>query len=864
MKKFLSLVLALVMTMSLVTVSAGAKDFTDSSKIQYNEAIDVMSAIGVIDGYADGSFNPSTTLTRGAAAKIICNLLLGPTTANALVADAAPYKDVPVNHTFAGYIAYCQKEGIISGYADGTFRPAGTLTGYAFMKMLLGALGYDAMIEGYTGANWSINVAKRALNIGLADNLVNDFNGVKAVTREEACLYGFNMIQADMVEYDKKSTITVGDIVITDNSTAKSRTWNSQNTADGNIGGIYNASGVFVGDGIVQFAEEYFNKLEKIDGNVDAFSRPSTQWLYKGDEVGTYADKADYTYYKSVKLSDIYVDLKMNTKCANAVTEIYVNGDPATRGTDSWEVSKSNDAKLKDIDSKIGDGTIVEVFRDKNTNKVTIAAMSVYAGSISNVKSATAKKDAYVVVEPSTKYPAGFTSNNHDEFETAEFAEDDVVAYTYSDKDDAIKTMVKLEPTTGELTKRVVGKSVTLGDKTYKYAKECGYESGLNEANLKNKNEYNVYLDANGYALYIEEAAFSVTSYALVEKISDEKLFDGDNDSIVNDHAAELKASMIGYQSIGGSSTWDGNKAKLLFTDGTEKIVSLDDNYAADKGMRPGDIVRYKVVNGEYKLIAVKTANQKQSTSANFAINNKVVTGSNFTGINTDSKTVFVVNKSNDYTVYTGIKNAPTVASGVAYGYVNSDNVAQVVFVVAGTVTGSSKDVTFVAAPSVSKLVVENDGSDYYQYNAIVKGEITTIMVEKNATINNVSGVYVAAGSGLGTLAAGEGDLEDSFFYNDFTDDGDGVITMTRFDGSDVATHFAKGVKKMSADEIKLNTAGTASIQSVASNVKVYLVNTDGDISAITMADVKTDSTNWAYYTMEDGEITNLVIQETK
>ena len=42
------------------------------------------------------------TLTRGAAAKIICNLILGPTTASALVADAAPYKDVPTNHTFAG------------------------------------------------------------------------------------------------------------------------------------------------------------------------------------------------------------------------------------------------------------------------------------------------------------------------------------------------------------------------------------------------------------------------------------------------------------------------------------------------------------------------------------------------------------------------------------------------------------------------------------------------------------------------------------------------------------------------------------------------------------------------------------------
>ena len=59
MKKFLSLVLALVMTMSLVTVSAGAKDFTDNSKINYKEAVDVMSAVKVIDGYAEGDFRPT-------------------------------------------------------------------------------------------------------------------------------------------------------------------------------------------------------------------------------------------------------------------------------------------------------------------------------------------------------------------------------------------------------------------------------------------------------------------------------------------------------------------------------------------------------------------------------------------------------------------------------------------------------------------------------------------------------------------------------------------------------------------------------------------------------------------------------------
>ena len=77
MRKILSLVLALVMTMSLVTISAGAKDFTDAEDITYVEAVEVMSAVGVVDGDTAGNFNPTNGLTRGAAANIICNLILG-------------------------------------------------------------------------------------------------------------------------------------------------------------------------------------------------------------------------------------------------------------------------------------------------------------------------------------------------------------------------------------------------------------------------------------------------------------------------------------------------------------------------------------------------------------------------------------------------------------------------------------------------------------------------------------------------------------------------------------------------------------------------------------------------------------------
>lgn len=36
------------------------------------------------------------------------------------------------------------------------------------MKMLLGALGCDSAVDGYTGPNWSVAVIKQAAGIGLA------------------------------------------------------------------------------------------------------------------------------------------------------------------------------------------------------------------------------------------------------------------------------------------------------------------------------------------------------------------------------------------------------------------------------------------------------------------------------------------------------------------------------------------------------------------------------------------------------------------------------------------------------------------------------------------------------------------------
>ena len=477
MKKFLSLVLALVMTMSLVTVSAGAKDFTDNSKIAYDEAVDVMSAVKVIDGYADGSFNPSATLTRGAAAKIICNLILGPTTASALVADAAPYSDVPTSHTFAGYIAYCQKEGIISGYADGTFKPANTLTGYAFMKMLLGALGYDATVEGYTGANWSINVAKRAINIGLNDDLNGSFNGVKAVTREEACLYAFNMLQATMVEYDSTTNITVGgaQVVI---AGSKAKDVENKGTTDGNIGDS---------DKVMQFAEKYFTDLKNYDVSND-FGQPATKWTLKAEKIGTYDKTADQVYHGKVELGDIYSDLNMSTKDA---AEYYIDGAEQAKA----DVSKGNEDEVG-----VGNGAVTYVYHNDDTNAVTICTVNTYVGTVSKSVAATKSKDAYIVIDSESAEP----TNWQNEFETDEKFEDDaVVLYTFSVSAKEIKSVKVAEKVSGELTKIVDTKSYNLDDTTYKFSKMIAYGDGVTAATMATKSTYNFYLDNDGHVIYV-------------------------------------------------------------------------------------------------------------------------------------------------------------------------------------------------------------------------------------------------------------------------------------------------------------------------------------------------------------------------
>ena len=823
MKKFLSLVLALVMTMSLVTVSAGAKDFTDDSSIAYKEAVDVISGIGVVDGYSGGDFKPGEVLTRGAAAKIICNLILGPTTASALSANTAPFKDVPVTNTFAGYITYCSQQGIINGYADGTFRPTGTLTGNAFMKMLLGALGYDSSIEKYTGANWNVAVIKQAVGIGLDDGN-DEFVGSKAVTREEAALYAFNMLQATMVEYEQKSTIVVDGVEI---NTSSTRSEVKNEIAKDNT---------IETDGKMQFAEKYFSDLKKVRSDSDEFERPAITWKFKSNTIGTYTDEADLTYTEEVKLGDIYKDLGLSSNLKKDDVKVYVDGASAT----------SNGIVKGDETNKLGgNGVLTEVFYDSDNDSAIITLVNTYLGTVTSTHAASGSRDAYITVE--SKYDTLAVSGGN--FDTEEsYDVDDLVLFSYSYKtgEKGVQN-VRVAPNavTGTLSSFTAGKSVTVSDTQYK-------ANNANKGEIKDlenavDNDLTVYLDEYGYVVYV------------------------DTDAIDNNYAV-----VLGYTTGTGSVA---QTVKLLTTDGSTMNVSVKsiDKTNADS-FDVGDIVSYsKTSNNEYKLkvLADKNSLSKNTrddytvfTKGSAAVGlqpadakqgNLTSAPATVTGVN--GKTIFLVatrSGSNEvYNVYQGIANVPTITVkknatpevSIYVKDVNSSNegAAKVVFIDATNtgdieMSGLSKDAVFVKGSTSIGASYDNKLGTYYEYDAIINGEFGKIKSADRVTDKTLFGDVTYDANGVATLSNGIGTPTAGVIQNVNGNVKSGI-----------------GIDKSGDDVMVL---GGTDYLTLADGYKVYKLNTAGDIDETAYTNFSKDNNDKVWVKIVNGDVTTIVIWE--
>ncbi len=155
----------------------------------YQNALQLCSALGIIEGYEDGSVQPESTVTRAEMATIILRMLNTASTST----YANVFLDVAADHWAANNIQTAVEQGIVNGMGDGTFQPDGNVTYEQVIKMLVCALNYTSDAERSGGyPNGYISVGGTTLS------LLDSVNGRvgDAMTRGEVIKAVYNAVRA--------------------------------------------------------------------------------------------------------------------------------------------------------------------------------------------------------------------------------------------------------------------------------------------------------------------------------------------------------------------------------------------------------------------------------------------------------------------------------------------------------------------------------------------------------------------------------------------------------------------------------------------------------------------------------------------
>ena len=317
MKKLLAMVLALVMTLSLAVSASAFKDDKDVSA-DYAEAVAVLNGMDVFKGYEDGSFKPTGNITRAEVATIIYRIYTGDVAKNdksGLYSTYNKFSDMTGAGWAAGYIGYCANAELVKGYPDGTFKPSGNVTGYEVLAMILRAVGYDKNGE-FSGADWSLNVAKYAEQLGVLKNVAKTTNLGAPATRELVAEILFRAIQQPMVTYTPAFGYVTDKVQKLDQTSL----------------------------GYKNF------KLVSGDGT-DDWGRPTTIWAKDANANAKY-DEKDTTEYATIVATPDAAFHVATTECdicealgikkTDKIVEIYDNGK-LTKDTDTLTATETKD-----------------------------------------------------------------------------------------------------------------------------------------------------------------------------------------------------------------------------------------------------------------------------------------------------------------------------------------------------------------------------------------------------------------------------------------------------------------------------------------------------------------------------------------
>jgi len=484
-KRLLSLIVAVIFVLG--TIATGfAAELPDIVDTEFEDGVNRLVALDIIDGFPDGTYRPGEPVTREQFAKIVV-AATGVGAAAEYAKGATDFVDVGADRWSAGYIKVATDLGIIQGYGDGTFRPAANVTYAEAITMIVRSLGYEPAAQakgGYPGGYLAIAAEKE-----ITDGVTVLAN--VAANRGDIAIMVDNSLEVDMMVQDSYG----------DKPTWKEKEGETLlkklgvDEIEGKVLEIARVNDKLEDNEIVVEYEENDKEKTKTYELVtkdtpEALFGLAVKLLVKDDKVVHVeidTDAKDILIDTIADVNDDTIELKVKDKEYDLAADalVYVNfdeGDPdvGMYGTFILDGKEIKFANLFDFEYS---GLVTKVAKDE----IEYAAL---AGGDEDVLEIDKYDDVYV-------YNKDFTAATLDDIDK------NSLIYYWEDGDDAVFIVVVNEVVKGEVT-RAREDSVTIDGKKYDLAEEAimstdaGEEFEEADATELLEEKVVLYLDLNG------------------------------------------------------------------------------------------------------------------------------------------------------------------------------------------------------------------------------------------------------------------------------------------------------------------------------------------------------------------------------
>ena len=176
------------LTVSDSRITMNGKDYAPVTFVNRKAAeLNRTDHLAFLSGYANGTFEPDRNMTRAEVTTMFARLLTEKMAADQTYSNT--FSDVAKSHWAANYIGYMQQFGIITGYADGSFRPDASVTraefaaiASRFEKLTEGNKSFSDVPSSHWAAKYINFAATRGWVNGYADGTFQPNN---SITRAE-------------------------------------------------------------------------------------------------------------------------------------------------------------------------------------------------------------------------------------------------------------------------------------------------------------------------------------------------------------------------------------------------------------------------------------------------------------------------------------------------------------------------------------------------------------------------------------------------------------------------------------------------------------------------------------------------------